>query len=304
MADPTASRSPLGPTVVRLAALWILAGALFKLFVGSPNDLPPVVRETAPELLGISATFVFQLAIAIELSIAVPALLRPRLAWPAVVALFAVFCAILVPLALSGAKSCGCFGSKVIIPPWGMLAIDGTLVLGILLTRPWRGAPARRQLLVPIAAAVIAAWVLPFTLVPSGSAPVAPPAPGEGQAQARPRFVEWRPAEWAGKPLAESGLAGFLDVELYAGDATWVLYSPTCPHCAAYLRRAAGEFELDPKLYVLVELPGDPGMEPEVDLKPPGEEVALPAEVSYVVTPPWVLEVAGGVVTSAEHPAD
>lgn len=301
MPQTTSKPAPLGPLVVRAAALWILAGALFKLFVGSPNDLPPVVREVAPELLGLSATTVFRLAIAVELSIAVPAVLRPRLVWPLVVTLFAVFCGILVPLALSGAASCGCFGSKVTIPPWAMLAIDGALLVAILLARPWRGAPARRSLLVPIGVALVAAWILPFTLVPSGA--VTDPSASEPGAT-RPRFVEWQPGDWVGQPLRESALAAFLDVDLYPQEATWVLYSATCPHCAAYLRRIASEFELDPKLYVLVQLPGDEGAQVEVDLMPPGEEVALPDDISYVVTPPWALTVAGGIVTEAVHPVD
>ena len=302
MAQTSAARSFLGPWAVRAAALWILAGALFKLFLGSPNDLPPVVKQTVPELLGVSATLVFKLAIATELSIAVPALLRPRLVWPFVAALLAVFCSILVPLALSGAASCGCFGSKVTIPPWGMFVLDGTLLLVLLATKPWRAAPARRPLWLPIATALVAAWILPFMTAPSAQAPS--PAGGELGAREWPRFVEWHPMEWVGQPLRESGLAAFLDVDLYPQDATWVLYSPTCEHCAAYLRRVASEYELDPKLYVLVQLPGDPDAAPEVDLKPPGEEAPLPTQTAYVITPPWVLEVVGGLVQSALHPDD
>jgi len=211
-----------------------------------------------------------------------------------------VFCAILVPMALSGETSCGCFGSKVTIPPWAMLAIDGTLLALMLASRPWRSAPTRRKLLVPIGAALIAAWALPFGLVGSG---MAAPGAGDPVAQAG-RWLDWNPETWAGKPLRESGLASVIDVELYPQDATWVIYSPTCEHCAAYLRRVAGEFEQAPKMYVLVQLPVLPGAPIEVDLKPPGEEVALPADIEYVLTPPWVLEVAGGVVQSAVHASD
>ena len=298
MAEP-ASRSVLASLTVRAASLWILTGALFKLFVGTPNDLPPVVKDFAGTL-GISVTLLYQLAIAIELSIAVPALLRPKLWWPFVAAQLAVFCAILLPMALRGETSCGCFGSKVTIPPWAMLAIDGTLLAALLAARPWRSDRPRRKLLVPIGAALVAAWALPFGLVGSGLA-----APGSADPVAEAgRWLDWNPQTWAGKPLRESGLASVIDVEVYPQDATWVIYSPTCEHCAAYLRRVAGEFEQAPKMYVLVQLPVLAGAPVEVDLKPPGEEVALPADIEYVLTPPWVLEVAGGVVQSAEHPAD
>jgi hypothetical protein len=298
MAEP-ASRSVLASLTVRAASLWILTGALFKLFVGTPNDLPPVVKDFAGTL-GISVTLLYQLAIAIELSIAVPALLRPKLWWPFVAAQLAVFCAILLPMALRGETSCGCFGSKVTIPPWAMLAIDGTLLAALLAARPWRSDRPRRKLLVPIGAALVAAWALPFGLVGSGLA-----APGSADPVAEAgRWLDWNPQTWAGKSLRESGLASVIDVELYPQDSTWVIYSPTCEHCAAYLRRVAGEFEQAPKMYVLVQLPVLAGAPVEVDLKPPGEEVALPADIEYVLTPPWVLEVAGGVVQSAEHPAD
>ena len=160
MTESSSSRAALGPTVVRLAALWILTGALFKLFVGTPNDLPGAVRDFAASI-GVSLTTIFRLAIAIELTISVPALLRPRLLWPLVAAQLAVFCAILVPLALGGAASCGCFGSKVTIPPWVMFAIDGTLLLALLATRPWRSSPTRQKLWLPIGAAVLAAWIAP-----------------------------------------------------------------------------------------------------------------------------------------------
>jgi len=292
-------RSSLGSAVVRLAALWILTGALFKLFVGTPSDLPVVVRDFAASI-GVSLTTIFRLAIAIELTISVPALLRPRLVWPLVAAQLAVFCAILVPLALGGAASCGCFGSKVTIPPWVMFAIDGTLLLAVLATRPWRSSPARQKLWVPIGAALLAAWIAPFALVPASI--TAPPVSGS-TAEAR-NYTNWEPEEWVGKPLKESGLAGFVDVDLYPQEATWILYNPTCEHCAAYLRRVSGEFEQKPKMYVLVQLPPTPGAPQEVDLKPPGEEVVLPTGIEYVVVPPWVLEVTGGIVQSAVHPSD
>ena len=299
MNESPTSRSLLGPTVVRVAALWILTGALFKLFVGTPNDLPGLVRDFAASI-GVSLTTIFRLAIAIELTISVPALLRPRLMWPLVAAQLAVFCAILVPLALGGAASCGCFGSRVTIPPWVMFAIDGTLLLAVLATRPWRSSPTRQKLWVPIGAAVLAAWIAPFALVPSSiAAPSASGAAGEGR-----RYTEWDPEAWVGKPLKESGIAGFVDVDLYSQEATWILYNPTCEHCAAYLRRVSSEFEQAPKMYVLVQLPAVPGVPQQVDMKPPGEEVVLPADIEYVVTPPWVLEVTGGVVQSAVHPQD
>ncbi len=302
MTDPPRSRVWPGSLLVRLAALWILTGALFKLIAGSPNDLPPLVRG-----FFLGPVLTFKLAIAVELSIAVPALLLPRRVWPLVAALLAVFCGVLVPLIVSGAKSCGCFGSKVTIPPAVMLAIDGTLLLAVVATRPWRSRQSRDPWSwIPIAAAVLAAWILPFNVLPSGAEP--PPSQG-GEASGRPaelpRYVDWRPETWVGKPISESGLAALMDVDAYPQDATWVLYSVTCDHCAAYLRRLAGEFESNPRPYVFVRLSqANEEAERQVDLMPPGEEVRLPSEVAYVITPPWSLLLEGGVVKSAVHPED
>lgn len=293
--------------LVRLAAAWIALGALFKLFVGSPNDLPPIVREF---VLGPSLTF--RLAIAIELSIALPALLMPRRVWGLVALQLGVFCAILVPLIASGAKSCGCFGSKVTLPPWAMLAIDGSLLTAILLARPWglpRPVRGGVRFLVPIAFALLFAWIAPFTLIDTGSsAPPVRASSGDGAAPSGtrelPRFVDWDPEDWVGKPIGETGLATLLDVSLYPGDATWVLYTPTCSHCAAYLRRLEGEFASNPRVYVFVKLPGMEGEEVLVDAMPAGEHADLPAGVQYVITPPWELSLVAGVVTSAVQPED
>src|SRR5262245_56227487 len=109
----------IAPLIVRLVAAWVITGASYKLFSGSPNDLPPVVREF---ILGPDLTF--RLAIAIELSIALTAILWPHVGWKLLALQLAVFLAILVQLMASGEASCGCFGSKVTIKPVTMFLID------------------------------------------------------------------------------------------------------------------------------------------------------------------------------------
>lgn len=313
MPETYPKHSALGVVAVRAACLWILAGALFKLTKGSPNDLPPTVVELANSLLGLGPGLTFKLAIAAEISIAVPALLRPRLVWPLVAALLLVFCGVLVPMVLAGEASCGCFGSKVTIPPWVMLSIDGTLLLAILVLRPWRAAPARRSLLVPIGLALVLAWVAPFALIPSGvKIPAAGGAGGSGgtagastSGSALPRFVDLDPQGWVGKSIRETELAALMDVDAYAQDATWILYRVGCGHCADHLRELGNSFAADPKIYVFVRL-SEPNEEDgrlvDADLMPPGDEVLLPAEVDYVVTAPWTLELEGGVIVSAVTP--
>jgi hypothetical protein len=146
-----------------LASAWIAAGALFKLFMGSPNDLPPVLRQV-PIPLGT----LFPAAIGIELAVVASALLRPALGWRLVTLQYLAFLGVLGWLLSAGAESCGCFGSQVKIPPAVMLGIDGGLLALLLSRRPWRslaeagqrrGAPL--ALLAPTLGACLA---LPFLM--------------------------------------------------------------------------------------------------------------------------------------------
>lgn len=294
------------PTVlVRTAATWILAGALFKLLVGSPNDLPTSVREFSADAFGFSAVLTYQLAIAIELSIAAFAWLRPDRAWTMAAAQLAVFCAVLTPLALAGAKSCGCFGSKIPVPPWAMLSIDGVLLAALLASRPWRATTPPSARWIPLAICVACAWAAPFGSTSSGAKDGGAARLADVDKTAElPRFVEWRPDDWVGERLSGTGVGRFVAVENHLLDANWVIYSPSCEHCAAYLRRLDGEFATDPRAYVFLRLPMDQGAERVVDVMPPGDEVELPSDVQYVITPPWNLRIDDGVVSEALHPLE
>lgn len=300
-----AKPSPLarlsGPSV-RLLALWLLLGAGYKLLAGSPNDLPPIIREL-PLDLGLT----FKLAIAIELSITFIALLRPRIGWALLALQMLVFIAILIQLIATGATSCGCFGSKVTMAPATMLAIDGIGLLVMLITKPWKHAPERGAPGALIAIALLAAWIAPFTMV-GGSTPTVANVDESGAwklPDQHPDFAILEPESWVGKPLAETGLAVWMDVSLYSPDAQWVLYSETCDHCAEFLRRREAEWVQDPKIYVLVKIahatPDNPAL---VDVKPPADEADLPASVDFVMTPPWELTVENGIVVEAVFRGD
>src|SRR5437762_3700948 len=104
-----ATTHPLGKwaaLAVRLSGLWLLAGALAKLFLGTPKDLPEIVRKLSP--FGLDLTF--HLVIAVELAIVWLSLLKPRRAWPVLLAVYAFFEFVLASQLSAGAKSCGCFG--------------------------------------------------------------------------------------------------------------------------------------------------------------------------------------------------
>ncbi|MEM1449864.1 MAG: hypothetical protein AAF726_11130 [Planctomycetota bacterium] len=127
------SRPAFPGFALSLGVLWLLTGALYKLFDGSPNDLPPPVVERSP----LDMFDTFRYAILVELAVVGLVLTVPRLGWVLLAGTFATFLAVLAPLAMEGAESCGCFGSNVTIKPWMMMAIDGGLLLVLLFSKPW-----------------------------------------------------------------------------------------------------------------------------------------------------------------------
>jgi len=301
-------RSPLrgvSRLVVTLVGLWIGAGALFKLFGGSPADLPPLVRGF---FLGPDLTF--RLAITVELAVALAALLSPRLAWPFVAGVLGVFVAVLVPLLLSGASSCGCFGSKIPIHPGVMLGIDGGLLVALLASRPWsslRGLRLRIPAVVPAGVLAVAA---PWIVLQPLRQEVAPVRDETGawklpDKSSWPRYELLEPEKWVGKPIAQTILARWLDVEALPGDASWVLYRINCSHCAEHLRHLAATFD-GTAAYVLVRLPeeGDEAGRVVHETPPPLAEASLPAGIRWDLQTPWQLELAGGIVRSVEQHRD
>ena len=116
---------------ILLPALWLATGASFKLFAGTPKDLPPILFD-----LGMNIDTVFRVAIGIEFSIVFLALLRPAVGWRLLTLQYLVFLVILAPLAASGEASCGCLGSSVTLTPLTMIGIDGALLALLLTAKP------------------------------------------------------------------------------------------------------------------------------------------------------------------------
>jgi hypothetical protein len=304
MASPSgaaAMRGTAAAVAVRLVALWVISVTLFKLFAGNPGDLPAAVRDVLP---GIPAGLKFKLTIAVELGVSAVALMRPRLGWALQVALLVVFVAILVPLVLSGAESCGCFGGAIKMKPVTMLAIDGAGLLAILATRPWSALPARPLQPGLLAGVVIVLAAAPFLLVRVAAPTTATRgADGAWQLPAElPRYAELDPVgqAWNGKALRDTELGIWMDVDLYSQDTTWILYRVTCDHCARELERLANEWDQQ-TIYVLVRLPETDEesfrqVSKEVLERLPHEEAILPTGVDWVSETPWTLTVQGGQV--------
>lgn len=300
-------------------AAWILAGALFKLLHGTPNDLPAILRE-----LPLSIDLVYKLAIAIELALVGLTVLKARWAWPLLALTLLVFDAILLQQIASGATSCGCFGSKLAMSPRRMLLIDSALLLALLASRPWsglraRGAPA--LVVLPVCALLAALpWALdrrvdtivparPSASVPTGGAPAPAQPAGQGPTALLGSYAVLEPASWIGRDVWDTQLAQWIDVESLALDGTWVLYRRTCDHCAAHLERMSRE-DKGERAIVLVRIveARDTDQNQLVHVLPQGSHVMhaeLPAAVDFVVTTPVILELESGVVRSAvENPPE
>jgi hypothetical protein len=292
MTPPTtqasAARGGFASIVVRLAGIWILAGALAKLFLGTPKDLPQLVRDLAP--FDLDRTF--HLVIGIELSIVCLAFIKPRLAWPVILALFVFFDFILVSQLLAGAKSCGCFGATIKVPPWVMLSVDSALLVSLLASRPWsviRGPGLSAGLL---AAGVVASLGLPWLVIRA-------PEPGSvGPA----RYVIMDPAKWVNRSIYEvEDLTRWVKPEEFPTDGRIVLWRQGCDHCAAHLRRMAGQDDGTQPI-LLVQIRDDLKDGRAVDLMPQGPHVtnvALPENQQVVLQTPWEIRVEGGIVKFA-----
>jgi hypothetical protein len=308
MPPQTPLREKLAPAAVRLAALWVLTVTSIKLFKGSPNDLPVIIRDHffGPKLN-------FNLSIGVELSCALVAMLYPRRGFALLAALSVVFIGVLVYLISIGATSCGCFGGAIKFSPWAMLSVDGALLALMLATRPWALPPSKAPA-IPIALAVAASFAAPWLLI--STATVAPlvtppidgtvPAAWHLPAKPWPRYVEDHFEREIGKSIHTTELARWMDTHAVQTDATWIFYRVTCDHCAAYLRRLSNEFT-GTQVYVFVRKvePDDDTKKPwAVDEMPPGDKVELPSELDFVLTPentPIELVLEGGIIKSATY---
>ncbi len=307
--------------LVRIAGLWVFAGALTKTFVGLPGDLPSPILQ-----LDFDPLVVLVIAVAVETAIGLLAILAPRRGWIPLAALLCVFAAVLALHMRSGAESCGCFGGALLIPPALMLGIDAALLAGVLATalrgRPWQPQSAFALIAIGtlIAAAILAASTQSrlekfqpkesATASPSNSfsTPIiaTPAAPWKFPDDIPPQVL-LRPTQWIGKTLAQTELGRWTDTLLFPPDATVIIYYLSCNHCADHLKDIAEKQAADPQnapKYVLVQLPTPAGYKGRifVNERPTGLRVELPAQVkTWVITPPWDIIVTGGIVARAER---
>lgn len=240
MSDREAVRVGLGWIILRvLVPVWLVTGAVFKLVESSPSNLPgPVIKMAGA--FGLNLNFVLHYSIGVELVVAGIIILLPRLARASTVLLLGFFAVILVWETVTGAASCGCFGS-VTVPPWVTFFIDGSLFLGVVFLSP-RG----RDFDPPTPGRTAAAFAWTLGVFALSFVPAAWPANNGGaaaaQAVGRPTSMSPSPPSyylpdydgWIGKKWDDLDLAPYLGVEptyVRHGEAFVILYREDCEHC-------------------------------------------------------------------------
>jgi hypothetical protein len=290
---------------------WLLMGALFKLLKGNPSDLPPTILEISP--LNLYDTF--RGAIAIELCIVAIALLWPRLGWMFLTAIYVVFLGLLYKLVAAGAESCGCLGGSIKIAPAVMMAIDGTLLLLLLVTQPWKSLPKtskpmlRGLTLVPIFAV---AFILPWTKFIKVEMP--PREAGQDpatQVEADKRldgFYAFETTTWEGQMIFDLDLGLYTDpagaMDTLPAPVHVVIYRKTCEHCRDHIAELATN-PPDDRPIALVRIPevNDDAAPNVIELKPDGH---FPIELlkltrGYGITTPSSFDVDEGFMVNNFH---
>ncbi len=324
----------LAPHAVRLAALWILAGAASKMFTGTPAELP------APLLaLDIDPVAIIVAGVAVEAAVGLIAFFTPRVGAIGVIVLLSFFAALLLGHIGEGAETCGCFGGAMKVPAGVMLAADvaflalasaSSLRAGMLSPAAIRAAIGPFAIVVMLVAIGVGAYTANFTnsrleamlaTTRPQPSPSAPDATAANISKPAPQpAVEWklpdtipeqvllRPSQWMNKPLADTPLGAWVDTSKFPRTATLVFFYKSCNHCAALLAELAAKQAANPSIapkYVLVQLPTPPAYKGKlfVDKVPEHELwVELPSVVkAYVMTPPWLVDIDGGKVVRVER---
>lgn len=165
--------------------------------------------------------------------------LYPAATWRATMGLFTVFVGVSLYKAVSGAASCGCFGT-VEVNPWYTVGLDLAVLGWLFVWRPGQlgsdihlsGQELRHRL-----AIVCSAWLLLAASTGVVLASHRPTRLGDaGQLLADGRTVVLEPETWVGKrfPLLDWIET---DAPLDQGQWTVILYRPACPMCEEIITR-------------------------------------------------------------------
>ncbi|MHC5023493.1 MAG: hypothetical protein ACYTGG_06220 [Planctomycetota bacterium] len=330
LTSPAASKIGIVLTRV-IVPLWVLTGAIFKLVEKTPKLLPREIWVNANEV-GINLYWLLATLIALEFLAVGVMLMVARLARLMAILMLGAFCLVLLNEMRVGNTTCGCLGA-VTPPVWLMLAVDGALLLGVLLFRPrYEPGPALPKAELIAAAvwilsgfAVSAAVVLPEqgrsatgTVGPGtqelpaggnvGGGPPTPPPSLDEPGQQPPAYYIPKATEWVGQPWRSIDLAHYMKAwpaDLDTGRRYIIFYSRTCDHCMELLENYF--FDPPPAPTLLVAIPErkdgfDTGAELEmIYCRECVEHAELPIGSEWIITSPIVVALEDGIVTCAQE---
>jgi len=187
------------------------------------------------------ALLIFTVEFEIALSIWLLSGLFKRAAWLAALLCFSAFSAVTFYKAVSGAESCGCFGS-VHVNPWiTLFAVDLPAVLALAVFRPKVNLPkltsAKAVILemmapMPSPVRLAAVFCIGLVLVAVSTVVLAlnPPA------RATASYEVLEPESWVGGELA---ILDYIDIGDKLRNGNWLVlfYHHDCPDCAEAIRR-------------------------------------------------------------------
>ena len=286
------------PRVASLAlAAFLVALAVAQLRLGS-DSTPAPLRELLAWAFGYTPELAARLIVAIELAAAAAVLVAGTRFLAVVVAGATAF------FSLACVSRAVTDGSLL----WPSVSLVCSVAL-VVYARATQPAPPRdgRRGLSPAWPALGAIAAATATGQWTASASFADPAAATAaKAPARPTVpsidLDMRPFE--GKPLSESVLAKYVPqvVELCGDQAAYiVVYSPYCESCHTLFRDIFGVPRSERVIAVAVPMSDDAVSAASEPPRPieclDCDELSLPKGPNWIVAPPMVLKIEGGVVT-------
>jgi len=209
--------------VRRLLGLLLLTGAVLK---GHQLLTEPLANA---DLWSNRNFLIFAVEFELALALWLLSGLYKKAAWLAATACFSLFSCITLYKGLTGAASCGCFGT-VHVNPWiTLFCIDLPAVAALLIFRP-RGIDLRRPLAMltphPRLIHLTAVWLIALTVVTASAAVLALNEPPLVTA----KYEVLEPAEWVGRQLP---ILAHIDIKDQLSQGNWLvlLYHYDCPGC-------------------------------------------------------------------------
>jgi len=295
---------------------WVLTGAAFKFMEASPSNLPAKTILWLAERLHLDFNWTLVVILGLEAMGIAVMLCLARLARPMAIFLLSVFCLVLIGEMVQGnVTSCGCLGS-VKMPPWVMLAIDGSLLLGVLFFDPSnliRVAPPRYPIVIALILTVggfgASYWKIIYTAQPAPTATGNETVPGGTVPITNMLPAYWFKSdlsEWVGKPWTEVDLLTYMARKpsgLDKGKRYVVFYSRTCDHCEDMFIDDLRSPEMI-SMVTAVEVPENKTVLTSPNAWWPGpseafELLSLPLGCDWIITTPLTLRIVDGVVECA-----